>query len=405
MICIFILLVILILIEYYWYRYNIYNSHIYLDNNATTQPSLECVFEFNKHIYHGNASALYGQNAKNILNRTRNKILECAQLDPSEYIVILTSGASESINVFINTLMKYNNAYNIITSSYEHTTTLDCVRQYKNVTYINPNPFGYLHPQSIPAFKTPCIVSLIMTHNEIGNTNYIHKQDLPLKDCIYHVDAVQSFGKYPLVTADAYTFSFHKLYGFPGIGALVIHKSLYPAFKAYPQICGHQNYNLRGGTENIALIASVYGALNQTFKNRLYKNIQLYCKKNYILAKLNEYYPVIDYGLYVANKGHKVTPYKYEFTVINLNSINTLFLSTLNPYVCKYKLQKALLKQNIIVGTGSACNSNGDNHVLKALDVPQLVKQGTLRISVGDNNTYRECKKFVIAFIKVLDTI
>jgi cysteine desulfurase len=379
---------------------NIYDEYVYLDNNATTRPNRGAIEEFNKNMFLGNASVGYASKARKIIERTRSYILWCAGLDPDEYIVVLTSGASESINMFINTMMKYNPNYNIQTSSYEHATTMDCLKQY-SAKYINPDVYGIINPHDFK-YEPNLIVTLIMTHNEIGSTNNINKEDLP-EGCIYHADVVQSFGKHPLVRADAYSISFHKLYGFPGSGALIIHKNLLPIFKTCPRICGHQNYKLRGGTENVAQIASIYGALKETFKNRVQKNIQLISKKEYIVRLLAQHYPFVDYAKYVINpvKYHRTL---FEFTVINQHSINTIFLASVSIFpVCNKVLQTRLLTKKIIVGLGAACSEK--NTVLDSVFAPPIIKQSIIRVSLGDYNTYADCRRFVNAYIAVLQEI
>lgn len=374
---------------------NVYKSYVYLDNNATTKPNNSAIFEFNKCLFLGNASAHYGHKARRIIERTRNTILKCAELDPKEYIVILTSGASESINMFINTLMLDDPNRRIQTSSYEHKTTMDCLEKYSSkTTYISPNEYGEISSKSFTPMDN-LVVTLIMAHNEYGSVNYIDKHDLP--PCIYHVDVVQGFGKYPLPRADAYTISFHKLNGFQGCGALIIHYSLYEIFKSRAQICGTQNYNTRGGTENIPLIASIHGALIEKFTDRSIKNTLLLDKKEYILNNLSRYYRIFDY-----RSEHVLGP--VQLTVINLNSINTIYLCVLFvgiPQICgKYLCSKLYDDYKIIVSTGSACNTSNIN---KHTFIPDILKISGIRISLGDDTRYSDCRKFVLAYSSILD--
>src|SRR5205085_8590548 len=87
----------------------------------------------------------------------------------------------------------------------------------------------------------------------------------------FHVDAVQTFGKYSFdpnnYNADAFSVSFHKMYGPPGIGLLVIRKSFMEGYKLRAQICGSQNDGLRGGTENVSLIYGSLVAMKLNFMN------------------------------------------------------------------------------------------------------------------------------------------
>lgn len=393
--CVCILLLMLIVAT----NYSVYDSYVYLDNNATTKPNKGAIVEFNKNMFLGNASAGYATRARDVIDRTRRYILWCAGLPPEDYIVILTSGASESINMFINTMMTHNPNSTIQTSSYEHATTIECLKQY-GARYVSPDITGVVNPKDFKPAPN-LIVTLIMTHNEIGSTNFINKEDLP--DCVYHADVVQSFGKHPLVRADAYSMSFHKLYGFPGSGALIIHKSLFSIFKMCPRICGHQNYSLRGGTENVAQIASIYGALKETFRNRIQKNALLLNKKEYILNLLAAHYPFVEYWRYVAAPAkHRST--LFEFTVVNAHSVNTIFLSAISALPCCNRvIQSKLMAKKIIVGLGAACSESArQSAVLDSIMAPPIVRQGIIRVSLGDYNTFADCRRFVSAYISVL---
>lgn len=395
-----ILLIYYIIIRIFTYNKNIYTSHIYLDYNATTPPATSAIVEYTKHVYCGNASGIYANKAREILYKTRNLILKCADLDPMEYFVIFTSGASESINSFINAIMLSDPEYHAQSSTYEHVTTLQCLNKYRErVTYVKPNRHGYVHASQFnDTTASKMLISLIMTHNELGITNFIDKCNLP-PDCIYHVDAVQAFGKHPLVKADAYSISFHKIYGFPGIGALIVHNSLYSLLKQHPNICGHQNYNLRGGTENVALIASVYGALKYAFNRRPYKIIRMRDMISYILHRICEYgIPIIEYDRYLIDN-RKQTTSNVELCVIARppNVVNTLALTAINK--CRYRIQRYLLQKNIIVGTGSAC---GRSNTLTSIDVPSILIPGMIRVSIGDSTTYQECNRFVSIYIEAV---
>lgn len=392
--------ILIIIITIITFSDNIYSNYVYLDNNATTRPNNSAIWEFNKCIFMGNASAHYGRKSRAIVERTRQAILKCAELDSREYLVVLTSGASESINMFLNTLMSLNPDRKIQTSTYEHKTTLDCLSKYgNNTSYISPNVYGEISSSSFVPMNN-LIVTLIMAHNEYGSVNLIDKSELP--PCIYHIDAVQGFGKYPLPKADAYSISFHKLNGFPGCGALILHRDLYEAFKMRAQICGTQNYYLRGGTENIPLIASIYGALSEKFTNRVTKNDAALAKKNYILSLLASKHPFFDYRRTDAKKISS----PIAFTVVNYSSLNTIYLcAAFNnekvPPICgKYLCSRLYDDYKIIVSTGSACGS--DVISINHLSIPEILKITALRISLDDTTTHSNCRTFVRGYLSII---
>ena len=389
---------------------SIYSSNIYLDNNATTKPCIDAIISYNKHLYLGNASALYATKCIDIINVTKILLLKCLHLPTDKYTVIFNSCASESINTFFNTMYQYNNNIPIISSSYEHITTLLAINKFNNVTFINPDIYGIVSvdsvnksilqqaTQNLQQAANSVIVNIMQTNNELGSTNNINKKNLlHHNNIIYHVDIVQAFSKYPIVSADAYSISFHKIYGIPGCGALVISNKLLGIFAKYAQIKGHQNDHLRGGTENIAMIASINATLTSTFNNRVYKNNELLRKKNIIIDTLYKNNNVISYAKFYATYDTNFDVSKFDkheiiIVIIETNSINTILLSVLN--INNKILQLELLKRGVIVSIGSACSKGSKSHVLESIKAPKIIINGALRISIGDNNTDHDCYNF-----------
>lgn len=399
---------------------NIYDKYIYLDNNATTKPCEEAIKLYNENLFLGNASSLYATKCYDIINNVKDNILLYMGLSNFEYTVIFTSCASESINTFFNTMYQYNKNIPIVTSSYEHVTTMLSInKKFNNIIYVEPNIRGIITIENLNDKIKQCnekynsqeiIVNIMQTNNELGSTNFIKKEQLVSRSrIIYHSDIVQAFSKYPINKADIYSISFHKLYGMAGAGALVIRNNLLYIFLKYPQINGHQNNNLRGGTENIAMIASIGAALKSTFNDRINKNISLNYKKNIILINLSKNNNVIDYVKYY-DSDIKEIMYPYEIIVFHTNSINTIYMFIIYSDsvvdVSSIKMQKKLLDNGIIVSTGSACNKGKRSHVLSSVRVPESLAKCTLRISLGDYNTVDDCvtfcnvlKKTILSFI------
>jgi cysteine desulfurase len=58
----------------------------------------------------------------------------------------------------------------------------------------------------------------------------------------------------------------------------------------------------------------------------------------------------------------------------------------------------------ICISTGSACNSQNTeiSHVLKAIDLSDEYAKGTIRISLGKNNTMKDVEKIVSGLKKIL---
>ena len=280
-------------------------------------------------------------------------------------------------------------------------------------------------------------------NNEIGAVNDIGKigEICRSRGVHYHCDAVQAFGKFPPKASctDTLSISFHKVHGPPGVGVLLLKQSS----KWLPLIYGTQNESLRGGTENMPGIAGAYLATRYTMNNRAAKNARLLALKKHIVQRLAMDFHVCSYVQYCwMNKQqdafnnttftvHDMLPQvaaralvdaglaspklrgvRWPDTMIVLLSTmdqclpNTLLLSVVRrtpPAVCNSTIKDALDRDGVVVSVGSACNTADPraSHVLYALGADQFIRQGCLRISMGDNTTQADVDRFVLSFARV----
>ena len=91
-------------------------------------------------------------------------------------------------------------------------------------------------------------MGLVLPIKEIGDVIAKHPK------VKYHVDAVQSIGKFEVdvdkMNIDLLSLSAHKIHGIKGVGALVMRTSM----QLTPQIDGGgQMYGVRSGTVNVAI--------------------------------------------------------------------------------------------------------------------------------------------------------
>lgn len=437
-----VLLVIVIIIAFLFYYYkisnnnnNIFNQNIYLDNNGTTEMTQDVLNEYVKSSKLGNPSSSYATEAKNLVGKSDDLILNWLNVKNKEnYKIIYTSGGTESNNTIFN-ILKSNELFktkpHVITTSYEHNSVLECVKKLQQdniieLTLVDPDMYGIVNPESIVnAIKyNTVLVSVMFINNEIGSVNNIYQICNAVKNVnkniIFHTDAVQAFGKFSIQMEpeiDAISVSFHKFNGPTGLGALIITNDLLVKIKQYPLLFGSQNYGARGGTVNISAIGAGYKALKNTINQRKNKNINLYNMKNYILTQLSKHYNIGDYKDYVNkpdtfavsfNNNSLIKNEKNKYEVVLLgplnseqSSPNTLLLSIvkygdLKDHFCNVKLKQDLLNDKVIISIGSACNSsnNKPSHVLHSIKAPYIIRCGVIRISLGDFNSFSEIKKF-----------
>jgi cysteine desulfurase len=412
---------------------------IYLDNNATTIMPAEIKRSMVNWCNRGNPSASYpaAKESRNMMSSFRNYMgflcnfsaccVEKRDYDAKgsadilapkgiKYEVIFTSGATESNCTIIHSVIEaYRSTKHvlphIIISAVEHWSIYHMVKVYEarriiTATYVKPVISGHVLPQDIAGVITrdTCLISIMHANNETGAINNIkkigeiaHANNIP-----FHCDAVQTFGKFPLSptenNVDAFSVSFHKLHGPPGVGVLVVRKDLLRGYNMDPIIFGTQNNGFRGGTENLPGIGASFDAVRYTMKDRGGKNANMLKVKKYIVAAIMEAVPTCNYENF-----HNSSPAKVVFiSGMGADYLpNTILLAVIGPDVCNVSIKKKLEKKRIIVSVGSACNTASDksSHVLQNMDMPDVIKRGALRISIGDETTMEEANTFVSQFL------
>lgn len=406
-------------------------SEIYLDYNATSPLCKEVAKEMNKWFgVCSNPSSMSksGQLAKKMIQETKKYILRLCK-GQGEYLVVFTSGASESNCMVIkSTIESYRRIVgsrhkpHIITTAVEHKSILKCCSMLTDnniaeFTYIKPNINGRINPADIKKAikKNTCLISVMYVNNETGVISPISEiGKIAKKNGIpFHTDAVQAMGKCSINinknNIAALSASCHKFCGPPGLGLLIISKRFIKAYDLKGQIAGTQQYGLRGGTENVPAIAGVIPALKKKYNNRVKKNKKLLHLKLHLFAKLKQMGAILlTLNQYKSISKIKI-PKKIKYWIIILGACektmtkgimpNTILLSIVKPKICNVKFRKYLMKNKIVVSIGSACNTESKkaSHVLYAMD-PKMsneVKSGVIRVSMGDKTTVKDINMFV----------
>lgn len=406
---------------------------IYLDNNATTLICKQAEKTYHDWLkcYNPSSSTKLADNTKCLLKDSEKYILDHCNCPESEYKVVFTSGATES-NCFI--IRSTCEAYfrirkikpHIIISEVEHHSSLECANNIKTAGYadvecVPPNMYGCVLVDEIEKRIRPntCLISIIFANNETGSISNIkeignlsHKHKIP-----FHTDAVQIFGKVkidiPDSNIDALSACFHKLYGPKGVGLLILKNTLIEGYELKSQIAGSQQSGLRGGTENVAGIASSISAMKHAFENRKEKNKKLLDMRNKILDSLNTS-DIIKIGNY-KDYLEDILPTQNEIVILGpprdkLGNYlpNTILLSICKPIgekFCNVKFKEELDNLGIVVSISSACLTSSDkaSHVVTALGAPPVIKRGILRISMGDTNTEKDIDSFLKIFYELLE--
>ncbi|AST59194.1 cysteine desulfurase NifS [Thermoanaerobacterium thermosaccharolyticum] len=375
-------------------------NRIYLDNAATTpirSEVLNSMMPFFDNRF-GNPSALYsyGQEAKKAIEEARDKV--AAAIGASEDEIFFTSGGTESDNWALKgaayALREKGN--HIITSNIEHHAILHTCQYLENqgfeITYLPVDEYGLVDPNELKrAIKDNTIlVSIMYANNEIGTIEPIEElvKVAHEEGILFHTDAVQAVGNVPIdvkeLDVDMLSMSAHKIYGPKGVGALYIRKGL--RIDTLLQ-GGAQERNRRAGTENVAGIVGFGTAIEL-----ITKNIDEHIRK---LTRLRD--KLIDGILkipYTRLNGHpnKRLP----------GNVNVSF-----EFVDGESLILSLDMEGICVSSGSACTAGSidPSHVLLAIGLSQEIAHGSLRLTIGEENTEEEIDTVINKLPKIVDRL
>ena len=368
----------------------------YFDHAATTAVAEEVKKEMLPYFCenYGNASSLYdlGIKSKEAINIARGKVARAINAKPEE--IYFTSCGTESDNLSLKGIARaYRNKGNhIITSVIEHPAILNSCKSLEKegfkVTYLSVNKYGFIDLQELKNAinKDTILISIMMANNEIGTIEPIEEisKIAHQNNIIFHTDAVQAIGNIKIdvrkMGIDALSMSAHKFYGPKGVGALYINENV----KFIPiQNGGHQEFDKRAGTENVAGIVGLGKAIEIANNEILDYNKRLLDLREYFLRKI------------------KIIPY------IQINgdlekrlsgNINISFLFTNNKDIIR-----ELNKKGICVSAGSACSSGEirTSHVLSAIGLSEGIARGSIRITLGKENT----KEDIDYLVNVLEEI
>lgn len=421
---------------------------VYLDNAASTmcpQPVIDTMVEW---CNRGNASAEHSLalDSRRMMDSFRRYIADQCGIElegPKGYTILFTSSGSEANCHIISAAVrafahKTGKKPHLIVSAIEHKSVLLCAARLakEKLTELTIIPvqttgdaMGTIDPYDVEAALRPntCLVSVMAANNETGIINDIAMIGVAcrgLKGATkgskipFHTDAVQLFGKLQFRPAscgvDAFSISFHKIHGPPGVGALVISSALIAGYDLASHICGTQNAGLRGGTENIPGIAASFAAAKLTFADRVSKGERTAKLREATRAALGTKFPTFFLDDYRAGKaaaavqragagGPAVLVWIAPKDPVRTTP-GVLLLAAYRPRVCNRRTRRALEEQGVIVSVGSACNAS-DHHAsstIAAIDVPEELRSGILRVSLGDDSTAADIKRFVRIFVEVL---
>lgn len=368
---------------------------IYLDHAATTATRPEVVQEMLPYFteYYGNPSSIYkfSSNSKEAITKARKIIGDSLNTDASN--IYFTAGGSESDNWALKaTAEAYaSKGKHIITSKIEHHAILHTAEYLEKrgyeITYIDVDENGIIKMDELKKAIRPdtILISVMFANNEIGSIQPIKEiGELAHENGIlFHTDAVQAYGQLPIDVEDMHidmlSASGHKLNGPKGIGFLYIRKGV--KIKSFVH-GGAQERSRRAGTENVPGIVGLGKAVEiavATMDDRIKYETEL---RDYLIDRLLAEIP------YARLNGHREKRLP--------NNVNISF-----QFIEGESLLIMLDMAGICGSSGSACTSGSldPSHVLLAIGLPHEIAHGSLRMTLGEENT-KEDMDYVIDNLK-----
>lgn len=360
---------------------------VYLDYAAAT-PLDERVFRsmepyLREQFYNPSSSYTAARNIKNALAEAKDSIGRSIGAKSSE--IIMTAGATESINLAVWGVASGDNNNHVVTTSIEHPAVLEAVRRHSH-TIVGVQTTGLVDVTEVEKSITEqtILVSVGYVNNELGTMQPIKEIAAMIADLrtsrlkcgnthpIYlHTDASQAAGLLDIQTArlkiDMMSLNGAKCYGPKQAGLLWVK----PGINLRPLIVGGgQERNLRSGTESPANIVGFAKALTLAEKSRKTESERLRKLRDGLQQSIIDALPM---------------------TVINghLRRRSPNYLHMAWPGVDGERILYALDERGVMVATGSACAANKGtrSHVLTAIGMNPDLADGSIRITLGKNTT------------------
>ena len=362
---------------------------IYLDHAATTpvDPAVVAAMLPYWTTTWGNPSSLYaaGREARAALDEARATVARCLGCAPNE--IVFTSGGTEGDNLALKGAIEHarlaGRPTHLITTAIEHHAVLHAAEALARVgtaiTVLPVDGEGFVDPDAVEAAIRPetALISVMYANNEIGTIQPLAQiaEVARRRGILFHTDAVQAAGSLPLdvraLGVDLLTIAAHKFYGPKGVGALYVRAGT-PL--RYQQQGGPQEGDRRGGTENVAGVVGLATALRLAEAGQ--SAYVEHCRA--LRDRLTD-------AILATIPGARLNGPRGDARLPN--NVNVAFTGVQGE-----DLIIALDLAGVAASSGSACTTGATepSHVLRAIGVPDDAIGGSLRLTLGRDNTPEE---------------
>ena len=373
----------------------------YFDHAATTKVKKEVLDKMFPYFVeqYGNPSSLYklGRIARVGIEEARKNVANLINCDRNE--IIFTSGGTESDNTALKGIMhlEKNKGKHMITTKIEHPAILHTCERLEEegyqITYLNVNKEGIIELEELnnAIRKDTVLLSIMFANNEIGSIQPIEKigEIADKRGIIFHTDAVQACGNVEIdvkkMKIDMLSLSGHKIGAPKGIGALYVNKSI--ELKKFID-GGHQERDKRAGTENVPGMIGL-GEACKIAKENMEEHIkQLTELRDEYISRIKD--EIVD--IQINGSMEKRLPGNSNISFKGVNG-NELLMK--------------LDERGICASAGSACSSGSGSpsHVLTAIGLPSEYAEGTLRVTLGEDNTKEDINYLVESLTEIIKEI
>lgn len=345
----------------------------YLDFQATTAVDhrvLEVMLPwFERPANPHSVEHAYGHEAAAAVEHARFQVAEAVNGDPDG--VVFTGSATEAANIVLRSFAAEGKR--LVISAIEHPcvaeTAVDCMEVGTEVATVPVDRDGVVDLEAFSQFITDAdLVSVMAVNNEVGTIQPIERiaalcvgEGVP-----FHTDAAQAVGRVPvdMATGISYiTFSSHKLYGPPGVGAICARMDELPMLKPLMS-GGRQQGGLRPGTIPTALCVGFGEACAIAVREREDDQAQAATLANAFLEELEKF--DITYAINGAREERVAHNLNVSFVGVEADAL----LAALPM---------------LALSTGSACSSGsiGPSTVLTEMGLEQDRVRSAVRLGFG----------------------
>jgi cysteine desulfurase len=347
---------------------------------------------------YGNASSIYtlGRHAMQAIDSSREQVAEILHCRPTEIAFVGCGSESDNLAIKGMAFASQKKGNHIITSPIEHHAVLHTCQYLERfgfkTTYLPVDEYARINPDDVARAITDqtVLVSVMYANNEVGTIEPIAEigRICRARKIPFHVDAVQAGGALPIDVAalnvDMLSLSAHKFYGPKGMGILYVRQGM----RILPQLQGgSQERGRRAGTENVAGIVGTATALQLAQEELEQVTPRIQALRDRLIAGILQI------------PGSRLTGHPTERLP---NNASFCFEGVEGESIL---LNLDLL--GVAASTGSACTSGSvdPSHVLIAMGFPPEWSHGSLRLTLGKENTEEDVETIIAALPGIVEKL